>query len=295
MVFAAGALAATLLSMRSLAAAEAGHGEYHALLLISVLGMVVLAGATNLVMLFIGFELLSIPLYVLCATELRREHSLESGLKYLIIGSLGSAVLLYGLAHALRRDGLDRLRGDRRQGRGRQGRRAVRGGARADRRPGSRSRRRWRRSTSGRPTSTRARRRRSRRSWRWRRRRRRSGCMIRLFDGALIGASSLWAPAFATLAVVTIVVGNVGAIGQSSVKRMLAYSSVAQAGYILAGLVVSTQARGERDRLLPVRVHGDEPRGVRGGRGARARDALRRRPAARCTGSAPTGRGWRGR
>ena len=98
MVFAAGALAATLLSTRSLAAAEAGHGEYHALLLISVLGMVVLAGATNLVMLFIGFELLSIPLYVLCATELRREHSLESGLKYLIIGSLGSAVLLYGLA-----------------------------------------------------------------------------------------------------------------------------------------------------------------------------------------------------
>ncbi len=63
-----------------------------------MLGMVVLAGATNLVSLFIGFELLSIPLYVLCATELRREHSLESGLKYLIIGSLGSAVLLYGLA-----------------------------------------------------------------------------------------------------------------------------------------------------------------------------------------------------
>jgi NADH-quinone oxidoreductase subunit N len=47
--------------------------------------------------------------------------------------------------------------------------------------------------------------------------------------------------AFATLAVITIVVGNVGAIGQSSLKRMLAYSSVAQAGYMLAGLVVSTR------------------------------------------------------
>ena len=46
---------------------------------------------------------------------------------------------------------------------------------------------------------------------------------------------------FATLAVVTIIVGNVGAIGQSSVKRMLAYSSVAQAGYMLTGLVVSTR------------------------------------------------------
>ena len=47
-----------------------------------------------------------------------------------------------------------------------------------------------------------------------------------------------WAPAFATLAVITIVVGNVGAIGQSSLKRMLAYSSVAQAGYMFAGVVV---------------------------------------------------------
>ncbi len=42
------------------------------------------------------------------------------------------------------------------------------------------------------------------------------------------------------LALITIVVGNVGAIGQSSLKRMLAYSSIAQAGYMLAGVVVST-------------------------------------------------------
>ena len=48
--------------------------------------------------LFLGFELLSIPLYVLCATELRRARSLESGLKYLIVGSVGSATLVYGLA-----------------------------------------------------------------------------------------------------------------------------------------------------------------------------------------------------
>jgi NADH-quinone oxidoreductase subunit N len=52
--------------------------------------------------------------------------------------------------------------------------------------------------------------------------------------------SGTWAPAFAVLATITIAVGNVGAIGQSSLKRMLAYSSVAQAGYMLAGVVVST-------------------------------------------------------
>ena len=67
------------------------------------------------------------------------------------------------------------------------------------------------------------------------------GVLIRLFDVALIDAAATWAPAFAALAVVTIVVGNVGAIGQSSLKRLLAFSSVAQAGYMLAGLVVTTR------------------------------------------------------
>ena len=94
--------------------ARPAHGEYHALLLT--------VGARHgrarrrrrtWSTLFLGLELLSIPLYVLCATEMRREHSLESGLKYLIIGSVGSATLLYGLALRLRRDRLDRLRGDR--------------------------------------------------------------------------------------------------------------------------------------------------------------------------------------
>ena len=67
------------------------------------------------------------------------------------------------------------------------------------------------------------------------------GILLRLFDVALIDAAQTWAPAFATLAVITIVVGNVGAIGQSSLKRLLAYSSVAQAGYMLAGVVVTTR------------------------------------------------------
>ena len=52
----------------------------------------------NLITLFIGLELLSIPLYVLCGARVREEKSLEAGLKYLIIGSVGSATLLYGLA-----------------------------------------------------------------------------------------------------------------------------------------------------------------------------------------------------
>src|SRR6185312_10154988 len=99
----AGGICTVLLAWRSLAAREAAHGEFHALLLTSVAGMSLLASAQNTVALFVGLELLSIPLYVLCATERskigdRREHSLESGLKYLIVGAVGSATLLYGLA-----------------------------------------------------------------------------------------------------------------------------------------------------------------------------------------------------
>jgi NADH-quinone oxidoreductase subunit N len=67
------------------------------------------------------------------------------------------------------------------------------------------------------------------------------GVFLRFFDVALIGDQASWGPAVATLAAVTIVVGNVGALGQSSLKRMLAYSSVAQAGYMLAGVVVATR------------------------------------------------------
>jgi len=97
-VFCVGGAATVLLSWRAAAPREAAHGEFYALLLTSAAGMWVLVAAQNLVSLFLGIELLSIPLYVLCATEMRREQSLESGLKYLIIGSVGSATLLYGLA-----------------------------------------------------------------------------------------------------------------------------------------------------------------------------------------------------
>src|SRR4051794_2920119 len=97
-VFAAAALGAVLLGWRALAPREAAHGEGFALILASAGGMLVLVEAQNLVTLFLGLELLSIPLYVLCASELRRETSLEAGLKYLVIGSVGSATLLYGLA-----------------------------------------------------------------------------------------------------------------------------------------------------------------------------------------------------
>jgi NADH-quinone oxidoreductase subunit N len=240
MIFAAGGIGAVLLAWRGVAPREAGHGEFHALLLACVLGMVILVAAQNLIAVFIGYELLSIPLYVLCATELRRERSLESGLKYLIIGSVGSATLLYGLAFLYGATASTDFAGIAAATDAR--------GLGGDVLPGIALTvtglafkasiapfHQWTPDVyEGAPTpvtafmavATKA---------------AALGVLLRMFDVALIGTATTWAPALATLAVATIVIGNVGALGQSSLKRLLAYSSVAQAGYMLAGVIVTTQ------------------------------------------------------
>jgi NADH-quinone oxidoreductase subunit N len=73
-------------------------GEYYGLLAAAAAGMVFLASANNLMVLFLGLEWFSISLYVLCAIAGDRVGSLEAGLKYLVVGSFGSAVLLFGSA-----------------------------------------------------------------------------------------------------------------------------------------------------------------------------------------------------
>ena len=249
LILAAGGACAVLLAWRSHAAHPAGTrtpegwvGEWHALLLTSIAGMSLLAAAQNTVALFLGLELLSIPLYVLCASELRREHSLESGLKYLIVGSVGSATLLYGLAliygatgatdftaissalanGSLATDPLT-LTGV--------GLCAVGLSFKASVAPFHQ----WTPDVyEGAPTpitafmavATKV---------------AALGVFLRLFDVALINTQQNWGPAIAALATITIVVGNVGALGQSSLKRMLAYSSVGQVGYMLAGVVVASK------------------------------------------------------
>jgi NADH-quinone oxidoreductase subunit N len=246
MLFAVSGIATVLLSLRSPAVSTAGHGEYYALMLFSVMGMAVLVSAQNLVSLFLGFELLSIPLYILCASEYRREGSLESGLKYLVIGSVGSATLLYGLALVYGATGSTQFGGIAAQIHHGHLAHGVYGDPmfltglglvmvgfafKASVAPFHQ----WTPDVyEGAPTpitafmatATKA---------------AALGVLIRFFDVAVIGAHHQWAPALATIAAITIIVGNVGALSQTNLKRILGYSSVGQAGYMLAGVVVGTR------------------------------------------------------
>ncbi len=220
----------------------AGHGEFQALLLCSVLGMTLIAQAQNLIAFFVALELLSVPLYVLCGSAIRREASLESGLKYLIIGSLGSATLLYGLAFVYGATGSTDF------------------AAIADAIGGSvlddpllligialaatglafklsiAPFHQWTPDVyQGAPTpvtafmavATKA---------------AVFAVVVRFFEVALGPAVDDWQPALAALAAVSIVVGNVGALGQNSLKRLLGYSGVAQAGYMMVAVVAANEA-----------------------------------------------------
>jgi NADH-quinone oxidoreductase subunit N len=237
------AASTVLLSVREPATEQAGSGEYHALLLGSVLGMVLLAQAQNLVSFFVAIETLSIPLYILCATDLRRERSLESGLKYLIVGSVGSATLLYGMALLYGGSGSTDFAGIAR-GIGQAGLLGdplvligiAMAGVGLAFKTSIAPFHQWTPDVyQGAPTpvtsfmavATKA---------------AAFAVFVRFFDVALAPQAGDWQPALAVLAAASIVIGNVGALGQSSLKRLLGYSGVAQAGYILGGLVVASEA-----------------------------------------------------
>ena len=87
-----------LLSSGFLMRADVPAPEYIAMMLFSAAGMVTMASANDLLVVFIALELLSIPLYVLAAFDRKRRESQEAGLKYFVLGALASAIFLYGAA-----------------------------------------------------------------------------------------------------------------------------------------------------------------------------------------------------
>jgi NADH-quinone oxidoreductase subunit N len=211
--------------------------EFFALLLASAAGMAFFVGAANLITLFLSLEWFSIALYVMCALDYDLEGSLEAGLKYLIVGSFGAATLLFGsalvygatgqvsfdgIAHAVTTQGLT---GDTFLVVGIA--MMVAGlGFKMSAAPFHM----WTPDVyEGAPTTVTA----------WMSSATKVAALLlafRVMTTAFPANQHLWGWAFAIVATASLAIGNFAALVQKNVKRILAYSAIAQAGFMLIGL-----------------------------------------------------------
>ncbi len=212
------------------------RGEYYALLLFAAFGAQLLAASGHLLLVFLGLELLSVPLYILAAFARHSRTSQEAGLKYFLLGSFASGVFLYGMALVYGQAGsldLGRLgaSGDGLLLRVGMGLVIVGLGYKAavvpfhawapDVYEGSPMPASAFLSVIAKVGAVAA--------------------LVRLLPVALAALVDLWRPFLAVLSALTMVVGNLGALWQRNLKRMLAYSSIAHAGYLLIGVAAGTR------------------------------------------------------
>jgi NADH-quinone oxidoreductase subunit N len=229
--------------------------EYVALLLFSVSGMLAMASANDLIVVFVALEILSIPLYVLAAYDRRRARSLEAGVKYFVLGAFSSAIFLYGVALVYGATGTTSLVGVQSYltthvlgGEG-----TLLAGIALllvglgfkiaavpfhmwtpDVYEGAPSP-----VTGFMSSATKA-----------------AGfaALLRVLLTGLGPYRTDWRQLVFALAVLTLVVGSVAALRQTDLKRLLAYSSIAHAGYVLIGVQAGT-ARGLQSALVYLLVY----------------------------------------
>jgi len=228
-----------LISANYLSKASIERGEYYYLMLFSISGMMLMAQANDLILVFLALELLSIPLYVLSGFARPRLDSEESALKYFLLGAFASGFLVFGIALVYGATGstslptvLDNI--------GDGGSIGLAGAAlllvgfafKVAVVPFHM----WTPDVyEGAPTAVTA----------FMSVGAKVGgfaAMIRIFIFALPDLSDTWVPALAVISALTMIVGNFVALAQPNIKRMLAYSSIAHAGYILMGVAAGIRS-----------------------------------------------------
>ena len=208
-------------------------GEYYFALLASLLGMMVLASARDLVLLFVAFELMSIPLFVLSGFLKREASASEAALKFFLVGTASSAVILFGLSFVFGVTGSTDIaaippfvsRGDALVLLG-LGLVLAGLGFKIAAVPFHM----WAPDTYEAASTP---------FVAWLSVAPKAAGFIVLIRLYIQGAGSgalVWTPAVATLAGITIVAGNLMAIPQQNIKRLLAYSGIAHIGYMLVGI-----------------------------------------------------------
>lgn len=214
------------------------HTEIFPLLVFSVFGMMLFASANNLLVLFVAVEILSLPLYLLTGMSRRRRLlSQEAALKYFLLGSLASAVMLYGVALLYGYSGglnLSSVADAITAGTASQP--LLIGGLVLTSvgllfKIGAVPFHAWTPDAyMGAPTPVTA-------FMAVATKTAAVGALLRVFYVALGGASWTWQLLFAVVAVLTMALGTTVALAQKDIKRLLAYSSIAHAGFILVGVV----------------------------------------------------------
>ena len=231
--------------------------EFAAVLLFAVTGAMLVAGSTDLLLLFVALELMVLPGYVLAGFARRDPYSTEGAIKYFLLGSFSSAILLFGLAYVWGMTGTTRV-----DGVASALATAVAHGSLA---PGLAMGlafmtagvafkmaavpfHYWTPDAyQGSPTPVTA----------YLSVGPKVGAFaiaLRLFVGALGPLKADWLPVVIILAAATMTLGNLVAITQDNVKRMLAYSSIAHTGYILVGL--AAYAGGQQTGLSAILFYG---------------------------------------
>ncbi len=241
-VFLVTAALSLLLSAHYLEREGIDQGEYYALLLFATAGMMIMGAATDLMTVFLGLEILSIPLYVLAGFNREKQESGEAALKYFLLGAFASGFLLYGMALVYGATGTTNLAGIVAQASGQGNPLLVIGagllivgfGFKVALVPFHM----WTPDVyQGAPTSVTAFMSVGAKAAGF-------AALGRVLVYALGGQAHDWSPLLAALAVLTMTLGNVVAVSQTNLKRMLAYSSIAHAGYIIIGVAAANSSGG---------------------------------------------------
>ncbi len=230
-----------LISLKYTVTEKISHGEYYALLMFSTCGMMIMASAGDLIILYLGLELMALSTYILAGLMRKDRRSNEAALKYFFLGAFSSAFLLFGISITYGMTGTTNI-GDIAS--------AISGAGAAD-------------STilylglifiivafgfkiamvpfhmwapdvyEGAPTSVTAFMSVGPKA---------AGFAVigRVFFEAFGPMHFQWSAILEPLAILTIAVGSIIALSQTNIKRMLAYSSIAHAGYILLGIIPGT-------------------------------------------------------
>jgi NADH-quinone oxidoreductase subunit N len=236
--------------------------EYLALVLLSATGMLAMTTANDLIVVFVALEVLSIPLYVLAAFDRRRLSSQEAGIKYFVLGAFSSAIFLYGIALVYGATGTTSITGIAdflaantllEQGVLLAGFALLLVGLGF--KIAAVPFHMWTPDVyQGAPTPVTAFMSSATKVAGF-------AALLRVFEVAFPTYREDWRPVIAALAVLSLLVGSIAAVVQTDVKRMLAYSSISHAGYILVGFAAASvgdraaAARGQEAALLYLLVY----------------------------------------